>query len=721
MENQRDLKESTIFIKSLEKFLFQKFINNRIFKKRENIIRIPINMDQLWFHNPFIVLKLLKQPLVYFRLAEKTLIDFFKPYDSKKNKAIKLKINLHGPFGNKNGSPSGMKASFLGQMVSIKGLIVETGIKKIGVKRSVYFCKSSEKFFLKNWTEKKISSESFDFYQNNMEIETGLSKFFFWQEIVIQDLSQEWDVYNSPKTITVVLEEDFVEKFDIGEPIEVIGTLLPVIKKKRDKSTLFSPTISALSVYKLKKKPKIFSQKLDFIFFENFSKMCNCFDILTSFILPELPDQSIFKKGLLLFLGGNSINSNQRKGEIEFGINILLLGNCVEAIKKYLNYVSRFFFSPILKRKDIRDFFQSPLEITKKKIPRHQFLQSSFSYFNSKVFCIENLENFSSFEKNLLKEMIDSQNFNTKSESGNLHIPFGKNFIISSQLNFIFDDNSESLKKNINIPDSILTNFDIVCIFDNDLSIEEEKKQAKRVLSSYNNDFKFNKSYKKKAYSKVFNDFFANKSRPILDDNFENFQDEETNLNFLRIYIEYSKMNFRPYLSDQAETKLIEDYLKWKTNQTDFFTVSIKKLETMIRLSRIFTKLHFRKIITFSDVSLINKFLFELSNRKILNAVKKINFKLETKIKGQKIEKLSPNLTKNYNFKDQEFEEKWKIKKVKKILPNIFRKLKNNCLKFCMFKKLNLNKIKNSQIETAITDWVDKGLCIIIKNIILKI
>ena len=157
-------------------------------------------------------------------------------------------------------------------------------------------------------------------------------------------------------------------------------------------------------------------------------------------------------------------------------------------------------------------------------------------------------------------------------------------------------------------------------------------------------------------------------------------------------------------------TKIINDYLKLKSDKNKIIKINIKKLETLICVSIAYTRLHFRKKTTFSDANYANDYLLELLVKKKENS----NDSLASEFSNKAFDK------KFYSIKEKR-EKSWKINIKKKRFPNLFRKMTTNQIKFFSIKRLNLIDLKNSDFEKFIYEWIDKGICILMKKFILKI
>jgi len=698
----RDLFEfSNIF----KKFLIESFEHKKIYIKKKHIIRVPVNIDHLWTFNPFLVKKIVKEPLVYCKLAEYLLNQMFQPFHDKKDIISTLKLNLHGSFGNTRASSLTIRCKFLGQLVSFKGVIVDFSEKNVGIEKSVYYCKNSDKLYVKDFSEKRFNQRFSDLKYENLELEQGLSDFYDWQKITIQDIHEGWISDIFPGTVDVILENDLVEDFELGQEVEIIGILYPGYEKKKINACIFSPTIYAMSFNRNMKKINKIYHKLDFTFFENFSKLLNSFDILTSFVMPEIPDQIVFKKGVLFFLASGSINGLDAW---KSGINILLVGNSLSLNRKYLDYISDFFFSRVVKSGELKLAFSKIFDNRNKS--KIRFLDQNISYFNSHIVCLDEYDNFTNTEKRILEEILSTTWKIEGSSQTKKHFSLLKKIVLSTSLNSIYYDKPKSFEKNIKMPENILNNFDLIFMFEESFSIEDEKKKVKKMLENY-----FYNLSKHKSSEKLNGQSLDHYSKNYRQDKkivskISNFIEDKTSLKFLRVFINYCKTNFNPRLTEQAEIKIINDYLKLKSDKNKIIKINIKKLETLICVSIAYTRLHFRKKTTFSDANYANDYLLELLVKKKENS----NDSLASEFSNKAFDK------KFYSIKEKR-EKSWKINIKKKRFPNLFRKMTTNQIKFFSIKRLNLIDLKNSDFEKFIYEWIDKGICILMKKFILKI
>ena len=171
------------------------------------------------------------------------------------------------------------------------------------------------------------------------------SKFVSFQEIKIQEPSDQIPIGHVPRSMTIIALGECVRQCTPGDMISVNGIYLPsVIGQGKNVKTklLHDLYIEAFSITKLKlsyKDTSITEEEISLIKFHK-KDTPDMFSALARSIAPEIYGLDDIKKALLLLLVGG-VNKEMFDGmKIRGNINILLLGDPGVAKSQLLKYIA---------------------------------------------------------------------------------------------------------------------------------------------------------------------------------------------------------------------------------------------------------------------------------------------------------------------------------------------------------------------------------------------
>lgn len=181
--------------------------------------------------------------------------------------------------------------------------------------------------------------------RGKMYFQSRSSKFVSFQEIKIQEPSDQIPMGHVPRSMTILALGEVVRQCTPGDTISVHGIYLPAVigKGKNVKTKLLHDTyIEAFTIIKQKlsyKDTSISEEELSMIESQKL-KTPDIFSALSRSIAPEIYGLDDIKKALLLLLVGG-VNKEMFDGmKIRGNINILLLGDPGVAKSQLLKYIA---------------------------------------------------------------------------------------------------------------------------------------------------------------------------------------------------------------------------------------------------------------------------------------------------------------------------------------------------------------------------------------------
>ncbi|GFO31225.1 DNA replication licensing factor mcm7 [Plakobranchus ocellatus] len=261
-------------------------------------------------------------------------------------------IFFKAPTAQKFAAIREIKAQNIGKLVSVKGIVTRATEVKPMMTVATYTCDTCG-----NETYQPISSTAFmpllmcpsqvcvtNKSGGRLYLQTRGSKFVKFQEVKIQEHSDQVPVGNIPRSMTVYCRGEATRKAQPGDHVSVTGIFLPLMKQgfQQMAQGLLSDTfLEAHRIVQMNKTEDDLNDSQDLTPEE--LKMVaedDFYDKLSSSIAPEIYGHSDVKKALLLLLVGG-VDKSPKGMKIRGNINICLMGDPGVAKSQLLSYIDR--------------------------------------------------------------------------------------------------------------------------------------------------------------------------------------------------------------------------------------------------------------------------------------------------------------------------------------------------------------------------------------------
>jgi DNA replication licensing factor MCM3 len=394
------------------------------------------------------------------------------------------------------------------------------------------------------------------------------------------------------------------------------------------------------------KSPPITSKDI-----KNIKQIANrkdAYQLLGRSFAPSISGREWEKKGLLLQqLGGeekNLANGAHLRGDV----NVLLIGDPSCGKSQLLRFVMN--ISPLAISTTGRGSTGVGLTaaVTLDRESNEKMLEAGAMVLADRgVVCIDEFDKMSVNDRVAIHEVMEQQTV-TIAKAG-IHTSLNARCSVLAAANPIYGnfDPQETLQKNINLPDSILSRFDLIFIVRDLMSKEDDRRISSQVLrqiryrhlpppgsnSSHSRDtFGVASSYldpraesmttaksKAEITSEVFDKNLmamaaANAAALGSGTRAPGASGEYVTVDFLRKFVAYAKSLPAPKLTEKAIDAIAEVYTSMrqqsKNGDAKFsFAVTPRTLEAIIRLSTAHAKLYLKSQVDPSDVSAVQEIL----------------------------------------------------------------------------------------------------------------
>ena len=226
--------------------IFEEFLTaeSPIYSYKDDILRmlrldqsrLIVNIDDLRDYRRDFADALLKQPVDFLPAFYDALLNVIQRVHDVDKHDIEGKgygIGFIGSFGDHHVSPRTLRASHLGHMISLEGIITRCSLVRPKMLKSVHYCPDTSLFHVREYRDATSSTSNLpptssitpqtDDQGRPLQIEYGFSTFRDHQRISIQEMPERAPAGQLPRSTDVILDDDLVDKCKPGDRIQLVG------------------------------------------------------------------------------------------------------------------------------------------------------------------------------------------------------------------------------------------------------------------------------------------------------------------------------------------------------------------------------------------------------------------------------------------------------------------------------------------------------------------
>ncbi|PFH50774.1 hypothetical protein AMATHDRAFT_60425 [Amanita thiersii Skay4041] len=461
--------------------------------------RLIVNIDDLRDHDRQLADGLLKQPIEHLSAFEDALnriINAAQGNFEKHNSDIRTyRIGLSGSFGDHHVSPRTLQAMQLNKMISLEGIITRCSLVRPKMVRSVHYCPETRGFYSRDYRDAltSLSNEppttsitpQTDDDGHLLQMEFGHSVFQDHQRISIQEMPERAPAGQLPRSTDIVLEGDLVDKCKPGDRIQLVGIYRSIGGGANGtfKSLILANNINLLS---MKLGGGIAQTPLtdsDIRTINQLAKRPDIFNLLSSSLAPSIYGHEYIKKAILLLLLGGAEKNLANGTHIRGDINLLMVGDPSTAKSQLLRFVLN--TAPLAIATTGRGSSGVGLTAavtTDKETGERRLEAGAMVLADRGVVCIDEFDKMSDIDRVAIHEVMEQQTV-TIAKAG-IHTSLNARCSVVAAANPIYGqyDIHKDPHRNIALPDSLLSRFDLLFIVTDDVDATRDRQIADHVL-----------------------------------------------------------------------------------------------------------------------------------------------------------------------------------------------------------------------------------------------
>lgn len=421
-----------------------------------------------------------------------------------------------------------------------------------------------------------------------------------------------------PRGVDVILDDDLVDRVKPGDRIQLVGTYRSLGNRNASSgSSTFRTLIIANNIIQLSSKSgggiaQATITDTDIRNINKLSKKKNVFELLSQSLAPSIYGHDHIKRALLLMLLGGMEKNLDNGSHLRGDINILMIGDPSTAKSQLLRFVLN--TAPLAIATTGRGSSGVGLTaaVTSDKETGERRLEAGAMVLGDRgVVCIDEFDKMSDVDRVAIHEVMEQQTV-TIAKAG-IHTSLNARCSVVAAANPIYGqyDTHKDPHKNIALPDSLLSRFDLLFIVTDDIEDSRDRMVSEHVLRMHR--YRHAGTEEGAPVREQ-----ANQTLGVgLDDNqdsnrptemYEKFNPmlhsgvtattgrgrakkvEVLSIPFIKKYIQYAKSRIKPVLTKGAADHIVTTYSALRNdelhgNQRKTSPMTARTLETLIRLS----------------------------------------------------------------------------------------------------------------------------------------
>ena len=593
--------------------------------------RLVVSIDEVRARNGELAEGLLSHPFDFAQAFDRALHQIIETIATASKKQTSEDTMYYcafsGSFGQYACNPRTLSSVHLNRMVSLEGIVTRCSLVRPKVVKSVHYNENKKIFHFREYKDQTMSSTGAstsgvypqeDNEGNPLVTEYGYCTYRDHQTISIQEMPERAPAGQLPRGVDVVLDDDLVDKCKPGDRVQLVGIYRSLGNRNTGhNSALFKTVILANNIVMLSSKSgggiaAATITDTDIRNINKISKKKNLFDLLSQSLAPSIYGHEHIKKAILLMLLGGMEKNLENGTHLRGDINILMVGDPSTAKSQLLRFVLN--TAPLAIATTGRGSSGVGLTaaVTSDKETGERRLEAGAMVLADRgVVCIDEFDKMSDIDRVAIHEVMEQQTV-TIAKAG-IHTSLNARCSVIAAANPIFGqyDTHKDPHKNIALPDSLLSRFDLLFVVTDDIEDARDRQISEHVLRMHRyrqpgteegapvreqSQQTLGVGVEQAADANRITDVYEKYNQmlhagvTVTSGRGSNKKVEVLSIPFVKKYVQYAKSRVKPILTAEASERISEIYVGLRNddmqgNQRKTSPMTVRTLETIIRLA----------------------------------------------------------------------------------------------------------------------------------------
>ncbi|KAG9708056.1 DNA replication licensing factor mcm3, partial [Aureobasidium melanogenum] len=453
---------------------------------------------------------------------------------------------------------------------------------------------------------------------NPLVTEYGFCTYRDHQTISIQEMPERAPAGQLPRSVDVIMDDDMVDRVKPGDRIQLVGIYRSLGNRNAASgSSTFRTLVLANNIILLSSKSgggiaQATITDTDIRNINRISKQRRVFELLSQSLAPSIYGHDYIKKAILLMLLGGMEKNLDNGTHLRGDINILMVGDPSTAKSQLLRFVLN--TAPLAIATTGRGSSGVGLTaaVTSDKETGERRLEAGAMVLADRgVVCIDEFDKMSDVDRVAIHEVMEQQTV-TIAKAG-IHTSLNARCSVVAAANPIYGqyDTHNDPHRNIALPDSLLSRFDLLFIVTDDIEDVRDRQVSEHVLRMHRYrqpGTEEGAPVREQATQSLGVGLEEEADADKTSEIYEKFnvmlhagvtvtvgrgsgrRVEVLSIPFIKKYIQYAKSRIKPVLTSGAANHIIATYSALRndeieSNQRKTSPMTARTLETLIRLS----------------------------------------------------------------------------------------------------------------------------------------
>ena len=597
---------------------------------QKNQRRLTVNLDHVRDHSPELADALLDRPFEFSDIFNQALMDIVKTLPQARPDQITNDVVYYcawaGSFGLHACNPRTLSSHQLNHMVSVEGIVTRCSLIRPKVVKSVHYNEAKGQFHFREYHDQTMGTgvptgsvyPQEDDEGNPLTTEYGFSTFRDHQTISIQEMPERAPAGQLPRGVDVILDDDLVDRVKPGDRVQLVGIYRTLGNRNTNhNSANFKTVLVANNVVLLSSKSGggLATAAITDTDIRNINKLAkkrNLFELLSQSLAPSIFGHDYIKKAILLMLLGGMEKNLENGTHLRGDINILMVGDPSTAKSQLLRFVLN--TAPLAIATTGRGSSGVGLTAavtTDKETGERRLEAGAMVMADRGVVCIDEFDKMSDIDRVAIHEVMEQQTV-TIAKAG-IHTSLNARCSVIAAANPIFGqyDTHKDPHRNIALPDSLLSRFDLLFVVTDDIEDTRDRQVSEHVLRMHRYrqpgteegapvhengaqslgvalDNQMDAQRPTEVFEKY--DVLLHAGVPLASGRGSSKKPEVLSIPFMKKYIQYAKTRIKPVLTQPASDRIADIYVGLRNdelegNQRKTSPLTVRTLETLVRLA----------------------------------------------------------------------------------------------------------------------------------------
>ncbi|MBK5113247.1 MAG: minichromosome maintenance protein MCM [Candidatus Heimdallarchaeota archaeon] len=559
----------------------------------EGEISLKVDFSDVIKFNPELARRSIDEPREFIEAGNRAVTEVVEIEDSDYAFTTRdFFIRFHNMAESETIPLRGIRTEHVGKLIMLNGITTRATVVKPLLVEGFFQCQNCQEIMILPQEEGRYNPPHH--CQNPgcgragpFNLLTEESKFVDWQKVTIQERPENLPPGQMPRSVTVLLKNDMVDKVRPGDRISVIGVLQSIpdfSKKTPGKLATFHINMNANYVFPEEQELESLeiSEEEEQLILELARDPWIHSKIVDS-IAPSIYGNKDLKESIALLLFGGIPKELPDGMKIRGESNLLLIGDPGTAKSQILRYIATLAPRALYTSGKGTSAAGLTVAVLRDTDTGEFTLEAGALVLSDRgVCCIDELDKMRTEDRSSIHEAMEQRTVSVAKAGIVATLNARCSIIAAANPKFGRYIPSRSAAENINLPVTILSRFDLIWIVRDEPEVGVDQVKAQHILRLHTSGT-------------------TEKEAPIPKE-------------LLKKYIGYAKMNSQPRLSEEAAKRLEDFYLEMrKAGESSDSPIAItpRQLESLIRLTESHARMALRNEASIEDAEAAIRILSE--------------------------------------------------------------------------------------------------------------